>query len=192
MGRGVPTRRPEDPRTDQQLIDAANRGDGRAFEALYDRYRDWTINLAHRFTGDRDLALDVMQDTFTYLLRQFPGFRLTAQFKTFLYPVVRHNAIAIARKHRRFFTPDAPDLNPSPPPACGFAASPDHLSPLAAALESLPPAQREVLILRFADDLTLAEIAAAVQIPLGTVKSRLHHALAALRADENLKKYFEH
>jgi DNA-directed RNA polymerase specialized sigma24 family protein len=69
----------EDPRNDQELIAAANAGDATAFEVLYFRYRDWVVGLAFRFTGDRDLALDVLQETFLYFLRKFPGFNLTSQ-----------------------------------------------------------------------------------------------------------------
>ena len=77
-------------KTDLELIDAINDGDAAAFEALYRRYRDWVVNLGYRFTGDSELALDVMQDTFLYLVKKFPGFRLTSQLKTFLYPAVRN------------------------------------------------------------------------------------------------------
>ena len=87
----------EDPRSDGQLIDAINRGAHgggarAAFEVLYRRHRDWVVSLAYRFTGNRDDALDVMQETFIYLLGKFPGLALTAKLTTFLYPVVKHIA----------------------------------------------------------------------------------------------------
>ena len=72
--------------TDQELIAAINAGSVDAFETLYRRYRDWTVNLAYRFTGNRDDAVDTMQEVFIYVLRKFPGFELTARFKTFLPP----------------------------------------------------------------------------------------------------------
>jgi RNA polymerase sigma-70 factor (ECF subfamily) len=78
----------EDERTDLELIAAANAGDAEAFERLYFRYRDWVVNLAFRFTADREMALDILQETFLYLLKKFPGFVLTCQMKSFLYPVV--------------------------------------------------------------------------------------------------------
>ena len=56
---------------------------------------------------------------------------------------------------------------------------------------ALTPSQREVLLLRFVDGLALHEIAEASGIPLGTVKSRLHYALAVLRCDERTRKYFD-
>jgi len=58
-------------------------------------------------------------------------------------------------------------------------------------LANLPPAQREVLLLRFVDGLSLQEIADALEIPLGTVKSRLHHALETLRQDERAKQFYQ-
>src|SRR5437764_7816207 len=88
----------DDPRTDQQLIAAINAGDAAAFDALYYRYRDRVLRLAARFTGDRADALDVLQETFAYLFRKFPGFVLTAQMTTFLYPVVRNLSLAMRRK----------------------------------------------------------------------------------------------
>src|SRR5436189_2340957 len=91
-----------DSRSDQELIAAVNDGDSNAFEALYYRYRDWVVSLAYRFTGDRELTLDVLQETFLYFVKKFPGFELTAQLKTFLYPAVRNLSIAARRKADRF------------------------------------------------------------------------------------------
>ena len=61
---------------------------------------------------------------------------------------------------------------------------------LAAVLSILPAAQREVLFMRFLDGMSLEEIAAALSIPKGTVKSRIHNALQALRGDERTRHYF--
>ncbi|UCC97066.1 MAG: hypothetical protein JSW66_14615, partial [Phycisphaerales bacterium] len=57
--------------SDRQLIESANQGDPDAFGALYLRYRDWVYRLAWRFTGNREDALDVLQETFTYVLGKF-------------------------------------------------------------------------------------------------------------------------
>lgn len=74
---------------DVELVAAISAGSHSAFEALYRRHRDWTVNLAFRFTGDEARALDVMQETFLCRLRKFPGFGLRAGLDTFLYPAVR-------------------------------------------------------------------------------------------------------
>jgi RNA polymerase sigma-70 factor, ECF subfamily len=177
----------EDSRSDQQLIAAANAGDASAFEALYFRYRDWVAALACRFIGDRNLALDVLQETFLYFLQKFPGFVLTCQLKTFLYPAVRNLSIAARRQAQRA-QGDAPvPATVETPPD----AAPDSRNEVEAVLTGLSIEHREVLLLRFVDGLKLGEIAEALEIPLGTVKSRLHHALAALRADERTKMFFD-
>ena len=186
----MPVERP-DPRDDHQLIASANAGDASAFESLYERYRDWVFSLARRFTRDQALANDVTQETFLYFLRKFPGFRLTAQLKTFLYPVVRHNALALRRKSHRLVNPHTADLNDAEAasPAEPFAQS-EPLRALHRAVERLDVAHCEVIILRFVEELSLQEIAQAMEIPLGTVKSRLHHALAELRRDQSLQDFF--
>src|SRR6185503_18325605 len=96
-----------DSRSDQALIDAINDGDSDAFESLYYRHRDWVLSLAYRFTGDREQALDVLQETFLYFVKKFPGFRLTAQLKTFLYPAIRNLSISARRKAERFQSDDS-------------------------------------------------------------------------------------
>ena len=177
-----------DAPTDQQLIAAINTGDADAFEPLYLRYRDWTVALAHRFTGDESLALDVMQETFLYLLKKFPGFHLTAQMKTFLYPAVKNLSIAARHKASRVQSTEAEQHHLTQLPATEITFT--NSAELSAALANLSQGHREVLLLRFVDDLSLAEIAEATSIPLGTVKSRLHHALETLRSDQRTKEYF--
>jgi RNA polymerase sigma-70 factor (ECF subfamily) len=158
---------------DLALVERANRGDERAFTEIYQRHRDWVARTAFRFCGDRDDALDVLQDTFAYLFGRFPGFVLTAQLRTYLYPIIKHQSFD--RRRRRGAEPafhGEPAVAPEP--------SPDRLD-AERLLSLLPEEQREVTRLRFADDMSLADIAAALQIPVGTVKSRLHNALATLR-----------
>ena len=173
--------------SDQELIELVNEGDPDAFEVLYRRYRDWVYHLAWRFTGNQQDALDVLQETFIYLLGKFPGFSLTASMTTFLYPVVKHLSLTLRSKNRRF-TSDEEILRELPAPALKDAQS--SRSDLATVLTVLPDEQREVLLMRFVDDMTLQEIATALNIPIGTVKSRLHHALQRLRHDRRTRDYF--
>ena len=171
---------------DAELVAAINAGNHTAFETLYCRHRNWTVNLAFRFTGDEALALDVMQETFLYLLRKFPGFELRAQLRTFLYPAVRNLSIAARRKAGRCQAADAGNeiLISLPAPEVSLAGNAD----LAAVLANLPTQQREVLLLRFVDGFSLEEIAEVLEIPLGTVKSRLHNALKTLRDDPRTRE----
>jgi RNA polymerase sigma-70 factor (ECF subfamily) len=175
--------------SDQQLVDAINGGDTRAFDAIYFRYRDWVVRLATRFTGNSDDALDVLQETFTYVFRKFPGFRLTASMTTFLYPVVKNLSIAARRKRTRMASTDAIE---TPEPAANDSTDPARQrAELEVVLASLPETQREVLLMRFVDGMSLQEIAAALTIPEGTVKSRIHNAIAVLRTSPHVQRYFE-
>jgi RNA polymerase sigma-70 factor (ECF subfamily) len=165
--------------SDAQLVAAINRGDWTAFDALYYRYRDWAYRLAWRFCRNTEDAQDAVQETFIYLARKFPGLELTANLTTLLYPAVKHTALAIRRKRQRTFSAADFESTLTAPPETPSAES--QRLELAQTLAALPEAHREVLLMRFVDDMTLEEIAAALQIPLGTAKSRLHHALRTLR-----------
>jgi RNA polymerase sigma-70 factor, ECF subfamily len=186
--RAAPTSRSAGESSDLELIAAINGGDSGAFETLYLRYRDWVVSLAHRFTGDSDSALDVTQETFLYFLKKFPGFRLTANLKTFLYPAVRNLSIAARHKAQRFQSTEA-QLEKIENTAAEETVVAS--SELAAVLAGLSEEHRETILLRFVDGLSLAEMAVAMEIPLGTVKSRLHIALQTLRNDKRTREFFD-
>lgn len=187
---GAPAERERlNPLSDTELIAAINEGDESAFEALYCRHREWVVNLAYRWTGDRDLALDVLQETFLYFSKKFPGFSLTAKIQTFFYPVVRNLSIAARRNLERFETGETAEQTLSTLPS--ESPAPDVREQLQAVLSGLGEDHREVLFLRFVDGLSLAEVAAAIGIPLGTVKSRLHNALDHLRHDPRTRSLID-
>jgi RNA polymerase sigma-70 factor (ECF subfamily) len=173
--------------SDQELIRLINEGDTDAFEVLYQRYKDWVFRLAWRFTGNQQDVLDVLQETFIYLLGKFPGFDLTASMTTFLYPVVKNISLTIRSKSRRFIS-DEEILSEITVPTSNETNS--SRSELVAVLAVLPGEQREVILMRYVDDMGLQEIATALNIPEGTVKSRLHNALQKLRDDPRTRNYF--
>lgn len=174
---------------DVALVARVNQGDEAAFAVLYHRHKGWVAGLAYRWTGDREAALDVLQETFLYFVKKFPGFQLTAKLQTFLYPAVRNLSIAARRKAGRYQSVNADEHKMEEEIAPTPVAGEDEQ--IQSALALLPEAQREVLLLRFVDGLDLAEIAGAMEIPLGTVKSRMHNALETLRQDSRTKKLFE-
>lgn len=179
---------PNDNRTDQQLVEALNRGEVSAFDALYFRHRDWVMRLAVRFTGHHDDALDVLQETFAYFARKFPGFELTAALTTFLYPAVKNLSIAARRKRQKSVNDNQETLQSVPEKPESETARADEM---AQTLSALSESHREIVLMRFVDDMTQPEIAAALDVPLGTVKSRLHHALLAIRqSPEMLERLF--
>lgn len=181
-------------RSDEALVAACNRAAGdeaaEAFTELYRRHRDYVLRIALRFTDDRDIAADALQEVFAYLLKQFPppgaGVELRARLTTYLYPIAKNTTLTLLRKTRKDrgagVEPD--ELMASDDPAAGE----DDLDRL---LASLSPERREILSLRFVDGMALNEIAAMLGIPTGTVKSRLHHAIRELRNSPAAKKFFE-
>lgn len=177
---------PPDPRTDQELVDALNRGETAAFDAFYFRYRDWVYRLAFRFTGSDADAADVLQETFKYLLSKTGRLTLTARMTTLLYPAVKNLSLAARRARARYV--GSADAYTLPVPAAATEGTPR--GELAAVLAGLSEAHRETVLMRFVDDMSLEEIAAALGVPVGTVKSRLHHALAMLREDPRTRRYF--
>ena len=182
-----------DYKSDAELIDLCNTGDRGdaidAFETLYARHKDYVLRVAFRYVGDADLALDVLQDTFSYLLKKFPppgeGLVLKAQLQTLLYVVARNNAISILRKTSK--SDAGGEIDPDDLPAPGYRDTGD----LATLLQGLTPGQREIIALRFIDDQSLKDIADTLDIPLGTVKSRLHKANEAMRKLPTVKDFFE-
>lgn len=175
-----------DYRTDEQLFAAINRGDVSAFESLYDRHHRWAFNVAFRFARSEHDAADVVQDAFAYLLQKAPHLKLTARATTYLYPILKHGAIELIRKRNR-------DLHVSIDAAASLTAPPDvagENQELASVVSKLPELQREVLLMRYVDGFSQQEIATALAVPVGTVKSRLHHALSRLRCNPELKRLF--
>ena len=171
--------------SDLELVELCNGGSRRdataAFESLYRRHRDYVTRVSLRFCSDRDIAADVLQETFLYLLKKFPptgeGLILSAQLRSLLYPVAKNLTLSAINRRRRDESPTdvEPDRLPDPD-----TVNPQHEN-LARMISHLSPRHREVILLRFVDDMRLNEISEALEIPAGTVKSRLHHALRALR-----------
>jgi RNA polymerase sigma-70 factor (ECF subfamily) len=174
--------------SDEELLEQARTGSAEAFETLYRRHRDWVYRLAYRFTGNEADTLDVLQETFAYLLRKLPGLHLTAALTTFLYPVVKHLSLNVRRAGR--VARDASEKLLPPTQDAERATHDASRSELAAALATLPADQREVVLMRFVEDMSLEEIAQALETPLNTTKSRLYRALTTLRDDPRMRDYF--
>lgn len=161
---------------DSELVARANRGDTAAFEEIYRRHRDFVFRLALAKLGNADDALDVLQDIFLKLLARFPGFELRSAMSTFLYSFVDNVCSDRRARRRPTVALDAVEADPS---ASTMAECGDESG--AGLLAGLEPAQRELLTLRFVDDLSLPQLAKALGVPVGTIKSRLHRAIATLR-----------
>ncbi len=145
--------------------------------------------MAWRITGSQQLAEDVSQEVFCYFLTKFPGFELRCKLTTFLYPAIRNLSLASLRKKKRYIGGDPGAAVIDQLTATNNQVAGHH--DFHQLVSSLSPDHREIIMLRFVDGMTLPEIAQLVGIPLGTAKSRLHHSLAALRADPKIKNLEE-
>lgn len=166
------------PPDDRTLIRKFRSGDRAAFEGLVHRYADRVAAVARRALGDREEALDVAQEVFFEAFRMLPGWKEEGQLFSWLYRTALNICSHRLRRRRRV----AP-LETAPPPAVEPAPDPedDRLAAIRAALDSLPPRQRDVFVLVHELGLPLAEAGRRLGLATGTVKAHLHRALCALR-----------
>lgn len=181
--------------SDESLIARAGRGgaDGeQAFAQLYLRHRDFVLRVARRFAADDEQAVDAAQEAFAYLFRQMRGVRLSGKLTTYLYPIVKNRALEARRtaeRERRRIGRWAAERNAADQVVAEARQEAD--GSLAAAMDALPEPQREVLLMRVVDGMGVEEVATVLGVPPGTVKSRLHHALEALRTRPELRSYWD-
>lgn len=171
--------------TDERLLERASRGDEAAFLTLYEDYRDVVFRFAYRLLGSTELAEDVAHDCFLSLLRHPARFDPSrASLKTYLLAAVRNLAMKHFRGVRGEDTLEDLADEPRVPERRGplnQLLDAELSQEVRRAIESLPPLQREALILFEYEELTLSEIAVVVAADIGTVKARLHRARQRLK-----------
>jgi RNA polymerase sigma-70 factor, ECF subfamily len=172
------SRRPSGEPTDGELVRVFQGGDEGAFVTLMQRHERRVYNLAYRMLGGPEDARDATQDAFLSCFRHLPTFRGESAFSTWLHRIAVNACYDLLRRRKPAASLEGDLVEP---PATG-----DHADRAAAsadvqrALLQVPPEFRVVLILHELQDLPLEEIANALEIPLGTVKSRLHRGRVAL------------
>lgn len=174
--------------TDEQLVHLAAKGDTDAFAQLVARYEDKVYSLALRTCSDSEDAADAAQDAFLAAWRGLPSFRGEAGFSTWLYRLTVNAAVDCLRKNRRArgqaslddesWGPEPVDGQPGPQEQAEEA---ELHEAVAAGLRQLSDDHRQVLVLRELRELSYEEIADILDLDLGTVKSRISRARAALR-----------
>ena len=156
-------------------------GDDGALSALYDRYAGMVYAMGLRLLGDRSLAEDLVQDVFASVWQKAESFDPSkASLVTWIYRISRNRSTDLDRRRR-----SRPDSAGSEPLAYlaggeGTRRLAERLD-VAEALSRLSPDHQEVLALAYVEGLTQREIALALDVPLGTVKSRTASALGAMR-----------
>ena len=175
---------------DAELVARWREGDSSAFEKLVHRHERRVFSLVLRMLGSREEAEDVAQEAFLALHRHGHRFRGEARFSTFVYRVAANAALnrrrtlgrRRAREEALVRRQDAGDDLPVAPRDPEDAASGGELQVrVQAALQELPPDLRMAIVLYDIEGQSYADIAHALRIPEGTVKSRIHRARTALR-----------
>ncbi len=181
---------------DEVLIYSFKTGDYSAFEKIVLKYQDRVYNLCYRFLGDRQEAEDSAQDIFIKVYKALKGFRFKSSFYTWLYRIVintcknRVKSLDYRRSKSRismdddeenrdysisvvYDQNDQPDIN---------IEQKERISRIQKAINSLPPDQKMMVVLRDVEGLSYEEIASITNNRLGTVKSKLSRARLGLRS----------
>lgn len=163
-------------------IRRAQAGDQEAFEAIVERYTSAIFRLAAAIVGE-DGAADLTQETFVAAWRHLPRLRRPEALESWLRRIcVNQSRTWLRREHRRPVTAAFDATNVKIPSAQDFSAGVEARAILEPAFERLAPDQRALLALHYSLGLSIAEVAEALDLRVGTAKSRLNRALVALRS----------
>ena len=162
------------------LVERAREGDHDAFTVLVDQAIARLDAAARLVLRDRELARDAVQEAFIRAWRDLPGLRDPDRFDAWLHRLTIHACLDLARRRRRRLI----EVELSPLQAHSVADQTSDVADrelLDEALRGLDPGHRAVVVLHYFLGMPLPEVAAALDIPYGTAKSRLHYSLAAMR-----------
>lgn len=179
--------------TDELLLQRAGEGDQAAFRELYHRYREPIFRFAYRLLGSVEVAEDVTHDCFLSLIRKPENFRPErASLKTYLYAAARNLALKHFRNQGREAGMDEVTSEPQDSPRrepLRRLLDEELADQVREAVFSLPPLQREALILFEYEGLSLSEVAEIAGTDVGAIKARLYRAREGLK--RSLKPYLE-
>ena len=182
--------------SDQLLVERVQQGDKAAFDILVGQYQHKIVKLVGRYVRDPDEAQDVAQDAFIKAYRALPSFRGESAFFTWLYRIAINtakNQLASNKRRAEDFDLDLQDpdqyeihgrLRENDTPE-GLALTDEIRETVNQAIEALPEDLRTAIVFREIEGLSYEEIAAAMECPVGTVRSRIFRAREAI--DKRLK-----
>lgn len=164
------------------LVIQSQARDPAAFRKLVARYDTRMLYYIRRMIGDSSDAYDVMQEVWLLVFRRLGTLKVPEAFRVWLYRIAHDVSVTHLRRHSKLPTPHTEAIESSPEldDWDEFQAL-ENAELVHRTLEQLSPEHREVLTLRFLEDLELTEIARIVDCEIGTVKSRLHYAKRSLR-----------
>ncbi|MDB5085088.1 MAG: polymerase sigma factor SigW [Bacilli bacterium] len=178
---------------ESQIVRRVQSGDRLAFAELVELYKNRLFNLAHRMLGNKQDAEDVLQDTFLRAYANLASYNDHHKFSTWIYRIATNACIDRLRKRKADVSLDAEQEDAegtdlySRIASLGLTPEEEALhsetaSELEQAIERLPASYRSVILLKYVHDLSLQEIADILQLPVSTIKTRIHRGREALRA----------
>lgn len=166
---------------DIDLVKQIGSGDKRAMQGFYMRYNDAVYAFAVSRCGNAELASDCVHDTMLDVWRSASGFAGKSSVKTWLFSIARNKLVDALRKRGKLSyveeIPEHEDTAPNPEAAAIAAAESARLH---RCIERLSGPQRSAIRLAFLEDLSYPEVAEVEAVPVGTIKTRIHHAKQAL------------
>ena len=174
---------------EHSLITRAQQGDREAFGELVRCHREGVINVVYRLCGDASLAEDAAQEAFIRAWQHLAGYQPRSPFRNWVYRIAANAALDLLRREKETVDVDSvPVAAPGGGPEAALEAK-ERAERVKQAVLALPPASRVVLVLREYEGLAYQEIADTLDIPVGTVMSRLNYARHRIR--ESLAVYLE-
>jgi RNA polymerase sigma-70 factor (ECF subfamily) len=184
---------------DEELIKEFQKGNEYAYLELVNRYKDKLMNFIVYYVGERDLAEDIVQETIIKLYEKKNYYKEIARFSTWIYTIARNQANTELRKKKRRNITFLSQMNKDSKDFEVDSKAPDLIQELQddylgkriqSAIKSLPEHLRIVITLRDIQNLSYDEISRIVEVPLGTVKSRINRARIQLQAElKDLKEF---
>lgn len=166
-----------------QLVTQAQNGDRNAFSELVRLHAQGVLNVIYRMCGDAQLAEDAAQEAFIRAWQNLSSYRAGTSLRNWLYRIAVNAGTDMLRKEKRILPDAIEDLHlaDGAPGLEALVSQRERTAMVQAAILSLPDASRAVLVLREYEGLSYQEISSALDIPLGTVMSRLSYARNLLK-----------
>jgi RNA polymerase sigma-70 factor (ECF subfamily) len=170
--------------SEAELIASAQYGDRNAFSELVRVHAQGVLNVSYRLCGDAQLAEDAAQETFLRAWQNLSAYRPQTSLRNWLFRIAVNAATDMIRKERRILPNDIEDLSLTDdrPGIESQVSQQEKTALVQRAVLSLPDASRAVLVLREYEGLSYHEISSTLDIPVGTVMSRLNYARTLLKA----------
>jgi RNA polymerase sigma-70 factor (ECF subfamily) len=176
---------------ERELVSRAQNGDRNAFSELVRIHAQGVLNVIYRMCGNMQVAEDAAQETFIQAWLKLQSYRPQASLKNWLYRIAVNTAIDMLRKDKRILPGEIDTLNltDAKPGPESIAMNSEQSEMVQEAVLALPDASRAVLVLREFEGFSYREISESLEIPVGTVMSRLNYARKLLREKLEVKLY---